>query len=79
MSVILARPARISSGGGSILSATGSVNGSNKVFVFSRAPSMIVVDQGRPMQKVSSDGTVNWTGTTTVTLDVAPNSDIFGY
>lgn len=56
---------------------SGAVNGTNKVFVFATAPNVIVVDQGRPMQKVSSDTTVNWTGTTTVTLAVAPNSDIF--
>lgn len=56
---------------------TGTVDGNNKIFVFSSAPNVIVVDQGRPMQKVSSDGTVNWTGTTTVTLAIAPTSDIF--
>lgn len=58
---------------------SGSVNGVNTVFVFTTAPSAICVDQGRFMQKVSSDGTVNWTGTTTVTLSVAPIFDIFGF
>lgn len=56
---------------------SGTVNGVNAVFVWATAPSVIVVDQGRPMQKVSSDGTINWTGTTTTTLAVAPNFDIF--
>lgn len=56
---------------------TGTVNGSNQVFTWSTAPNVIVVDQGRSMQKVSSDGTVNWTGTTTTTLAIAPNYDVF--
>ena len=57
---------------------TGTVNGSNTDFTFTTAPQLISVDQGRFMQKTSSDGTVNWTGTTTVTLTVAPTFDIFG-
>lgn len=69
-----------SSGGGSSgyqAVTGGAVDGSNAVFTWATAPKVIVVDQGRPMQKVSSDGTVNWTGTTTTTLAVAPNFDIF--
>lgn len=66
-------------GGFTKLTATGTVNGSNTAFTFTSAPSVIVVDQGRTMQQVSSDGTVNWTGTTSVTLSIAPNFDIFGY
>jgi len=58
-------------------SPSGTVNGSNTVFVFSTAPNAIVVD-GVPMQKTQSDSTANWTGTTTITLSVAPNFDIFG-
>ncbi len=67
-------------GGGStgFQQPTGTVNGTNTVFVFTTAPKVISVDQGRVMQKVSSDGTVNWTGTTTVTLTIAPTFDIFG-
>jgi hypothetical protein len=61
-----------------ILAATGTVNGSNTVFTFAYAPQIIVVDGGKFMQQTSSDGTVNWTGTTTITLTVAPNFDIFG-
>ncbi len=71
-------------GGGSSSSSSGYqqptsgiVNGINQIFVWATAPSVIVVDQGRPMQKVSSDGTVNWTGTTTTTLTIAPNFDVF--
>lgn len=68
-----------SAASGGFQQPTGTVNGSNQVFVWATAPKVIIVDQGRPMQKVSSDGTVNWTivGTTT-TLSIAPTFDIFG-
>lgn len=56
---------------------TGTVNGSNQIFVFTTAPDAVSVD-GVTKQKTSSDGTSNWTGTTTITLTVAPNFDIFG-
>ncbi len=56
---------------------TGTVNGSNQTFTFTTAPSAIVVD-GLTINKVQSDGTVNWTGTTVVILAVAPNFNIFG-
>lgn len=56
---------------------SGTVDGSNAVFVWATAPNVIVVDQGRMMQQTSSDGTVNWTGTTTTTLTVPPNFDIY--
>ncbi len=64
-------------GGTGYQAATGTVNGSNTVFSFSTAPSSVSVDFV-PLQKTSKDGTVNWTGTTTITLTVAPNFDIFG-
>lgn len=64
-------------GGGGFLAATGTVDGSNAIFVFTSAPSIVTVDNV-PKQKTSSDGTVNWTGTTTITLTIAPNYDIFG-
>lgn len=57
----------------------GVVNGINQVFVFTTAPSVIVLDNGNFMNKVSADGTVNWTGTTTVTLNQAPNFNIYGF
>lgn len=67
------------SGGGSGYQqpTSGTVNGVNQVFVFATAPNVLSVDGGRNIQKVSSDGTINWTGTTTVTLSVAPNFDVF--
>lgn len=72
-----------STGGGSgsvtVLVPTGTVNGVNQTFVFSSAPNVIVLDNGNTMNKVSSDGTVNWTGTTTVVLNQAPNFNIFGF
>lgn len=72
---------RISStgGGGNGYQAptSGTVDGVNQTFVWASAPNVIVVDQGRPMQKTSSDGTANWTGTTTTVLTIAPTFDIF--
>lgn len=62
-----------------VLVPTGTVNGSNITFTFSTAPKVIVLDNGNIMNKVSSDGTVNWTGTTAVTLAQAPNFNIFGF
>ncbi len=56
---------------------TGTVNGVNTIFIFATAPNSIVVD-GISMRQTSTDGTVNWTGTTTITLSVAPNFDIYG-
>lgn len=72
-----------SSGGGTTpvttLDATGTVDGVNQSFTFAVAPSVIVVDGGRSMRQLSKDGNINWTGTTNVTLQIAPNSDIFGF
>lgn len=60
--------------------SSGVVNGTNTVFVFASAPSVIVLDNGNVMNKVSSDGTVNWTTVgTTVTLSQAPSFNIFGF
>lgn len=67
-----------SSSGTTVLTATGTVNGVNTSFTFTSAPVVITVDQSRVMQQTSSDGTVNWTGTTSVVLAIAPNFDIFG-
>lgn len=58
-------------------SLTGVVNGSNQTFTWAAAPNVISVDQ-QTLQATSSDGTVNWTGTTTTVLSVAPRFDIFG-
>lgn len=55
---------------------SGVVDGSNTVFVFTTTPNVLIID-GVPRQKTQSDGNANWTGTTTVTLSVAPNFDIF--
>jgi len=55
---------------------TGTVNGINNIFTFVTAPNVVVVDNV-PKQKVQSDGTINWTGTSVITLAVAPNFDIF--
>lgn len=69
-----------SSGGGSSgyqKPTSGIVNGSNTTFVWTTAPNVMVIDNGRTIQKVSNDTTINWTGTTTTILTIAPNSDIF--
>lgn len=56
---------------------SGVVNGINAIFTWTTSPNIIVVDETRSMQRVSSDGTVNWTGTTTTVLSIAPNFDIY--
>lgn len=56
---------------------SGLVNGTNTVFTWATAPNVIVLDNGNAMNKVSADGTVNWTGTTTTTLNQAPNTNIY--
>ena len=66
-------------GGFTVLIPTGTVNGSNTTFVFGSAPQVIILDNGNIMNKVSKDGTVNWTGSTTVVLTQAPNFNIFGF
>src|ERR1700728_435264 len=68
-----------SGGGGSsgIQSPSGTVNGSNTVFTWSVAPNAIVVD-GAVLQNTEQGGTVNWTGTTTTTLLIAPTQSVFG-
>jgi hypothetical protein len=79
---LIARGGYLHGGGGSsssgtgYQSATGTVNGSNKNFSFTSAPNVVVVD-GVPLQKTQKDGTVNWTGGSTITLTVAPNYDIY--
>lgn len=56
--------------------ATGTVDGVNTAFTFVVAPNAIVVD-GVSIRKVATDTTVNWTGTTNITLAVAPTFDIY--
>jgi hypothetical protein len=55
---------------------TGTVNGSNKTFVFTTAPNAVVVD-GATLQQTEQGGVQNWSGSTTITLLVAPNESIF--
>lgn len=69
-----------SSSGGSGLNqltkTAGNVDGNNTIFSWSGTPIIIITDQQRTMQKVSIDTTVNWTGTSTTTLTIAPNFDL---
>lgn len=53
---------------------SGGITGTN---TWTTAPSIIVVDQGKAMQKTNTDGTVNWTGTTTTVLSVTPVFDVY--
>lgn len=55
---------------------TGTVDGSNLDFEFATAPNAICVD-GSVLQKVDQIGTEHWSGTTSVTMKVAPNYSIF--
>jgi hypothetical protein len=64
-------------GGGYQQPTSGTVDGTNQTYTWTTAPNAIVVDSGRIMQKISSDGTENWTGTLTTILSVAPNFDCF--
>ncbi len=66
-----------SAGAGFQAPSSGVVNGTNTVFVFAVAPNAVSVD-GVSLRKVASDTTVSWTGTTTITLSVAPTFDIYG-
>lgn len=66
-----------SAGAGYQSALSGLVDGSNTVFTWATAPNALMVD-GVMVRKVASDGTTNWTGTTTTTLSVAPNYDIAG-
>ena len=63
-----------------ILPATGTVNGTNAVFTFSKLPSAIVSDNATYQQTDSIGETVwSWNGgTLTATLTIPPQSDIFG-
>ena len=56
--------------------------GNNKTFVWAVTPNSIVLDGGKDLEIVQSDGTVNWTvsgsaPTVTTILTNAPNFDIF--
>lgn len=74
-----ANPIVSATGGGSFSVMVPSGALGQGVFVWPTAPSVIVEDNGNTMNKVSLDGTVNWTGTTTTTLTQFPNFNIYGY
>lgn len=59
------------------LPATGTVDGANTVFTFSQTPSYIVSDHAW-YKSTNKIGTTNWTGTTTVTMVIPPQEDIYG-
>lgn len=65
-------------GGGSGYQAplTGAVDGANDTFTWTTEPNVLMIDRV-PTQKTSSDGTVNWTGTTSTVLTTIPLEDLF--
>lgn len=60
---------------------SGTVNGSNTVFTFAQAPKVVILDNATVMNKqnITPDATVNWTGSTTITLTQAPNFNIYAF
>lgn len=79
MSVILARPAQGGTATGlTKLTTASTVDDSNKVFVFSRSPTYLVING---VWYDNSGGAYTWTGTTTVTLSAAigTGSTIWGF
>lgn len=67
-----------STGGGSGYQvATGTVNGSNTSFTFASAPNVIVADFVIMRNTETVSGTTNWSGTTSVTMAVAPTDHIY--
>ena len=62
-------------GGSGYQTPTSGVLGQN-TFVWTTAPSSIVID-GATYQQTQLDGTVNWTGTTTTVLSIAPQYAVF--
>lgn len=67
---------RIESTDRGIESPTEKPNGLIRIFTFVHPP-LVIVSDGVSLQKISSDGTVNWTGTTTITMEIAPTFDIY--
>lgn len=60
------------------LPATGTVDGTNKIFTFTQVPSEIVSD-GVWLTELDNNGTPQWSNVgTTITMIVAPNNSIFG-
>ena len=65
-------------GGFTVLSATGTVNGSNQIFTFTQVPTFLVVD-GAFYQKTDNNGVVQWSSSgLTITTLITPSNSIFG-
>jgi hypothetical protein len=60
-----------------VLTATGAVNGLNTIFSFTSAPEIVVSD-GVWYFPTDNNGNTQWTGTTTVTMVMPPQTAIFG-
>lgn len=68
----------LSGSGFTKLTTASTVNGINTSFTFSQAPTYIVSD-GVWMQALDNNGATNWSGTTTVTMSIPPQSSIWGF
>jgi len=65
---------------GTVLVATGTVDGANADFTFTKKPSVIITD-GVAYQETNKLGETIWTwtaGTLTATLTIPPQSDVYG-
>ena len=64
-------------GGLNILTFPDAVDGSNQSFTASGTVQLAILDGGRTLQKVSSSGVTNWSGTSSITfLTDTPNFDL---
>lgn len=67
-----------SGGSFSVLSTASTVNGSNTVFVFSQAPTLVVAD-GIQLPATGNNGDIFWTiAGSTVTMTNPPTQSIYG-
>lgn len=76
----------VGGGGGFILlPATGTIDGSNQAFTFTQQPTYIISDHAWYTAinvGPTASPTTNWTwnaGTSTATMTIAPQEDIFGF
>lgn len=73
-----ANPLSVVGGGFTILSAIGTVDGSNQTFTFTQVPTFIVVD-GAWYQKTDNNGVVQWSNVgLTISTTITPSNSIFG-
>lgn len=64
-----------------LIPTSGVIDGVNTIFTFATAPTLVVVDNANTFNKqnMAPDSTANWTGTTTITLNVAPTFNLYAF